>query len=61
MGSIRQGRFKSVREERDELLYKLPSKLGMGGAPVILIDKNKKMCIVGIHKGEYNKHEGDHK
>jgi hypothetical protein len=58
MGAIRKGRFKGVNEGREEILYDLPSRRGMGGAPIILIDRSQKLSIIGIHKGEYLTHEG---
>jgi hypothetical protein len=33
------------------MLYDLPYKSGMGGAPVILIGPDKSLSIVGIHMG----------
>ena len=43
-----------MRKEKGELIHRVSSLKGQSGAPIIKVEQNKELSIIGIHKGGIN-------
>lgn len=60
-GLIRSNeRIVSIDTKEGVILHKISTVAGQSGAPIILIDQNEKMWIVGVHKGGVKKIVDNH-
>lgn len=50
-GLIREKAIKQVKSDDGRLIHKISTEEGQSGAPIILVEGNGTMNIVGIHKG----------
>ena len=44
-------KIKECSQEKGHILHFLSTLPGQSGAPIIGIDKNNTICIIGVHKG----------
>ena len=59
MGVVRTGRIIDIRGEQGKIFHKLSTNKGHSGSPIVSIGENSQLSIIGIHRGNQLKVEGN--
>lgn len=50
-GLSRVGKIGEIRETKGEIIHFISTLEGQSGAPIVMINKDNSIIVVGIHKG----------